>query len=519
MASVPPTAERSNADRLAEMASQAELGGGQTKIDDQRNKGKKTARERVALLLDEGSFVEIDKFVLPRSEELAPGPKHYGDGVVTGYGTIDGRTIFLFAQDFTTIGGTLSEMSGRKITKVMDLALKAGVPFIALNDSGGARIQEGVQSLASYAEIFYRNSISSGVIPQISAILGPCAGGAVYSPALTDFVIMVDKISNMFVTGPDVVKAALGEEVTFEQLGGPAIHASKSGVSHFTARSEEECMAMMRKLVSFLPSNCQELPPRAQTADNPEREDESLDSIVPSEANKPYDMRDIITTVLDDNDFLEVHAAWAQNIIVGFGRLEGGPVGIVANQPMHLAGALDIDSADKASRFVRFCDCFNMPIVTFVDVPGYMPGVAQESGGIIRHGAKLLYAYSEATVPKVTIVIRKAYGGGYIAMGSKYSKADLNFAWPSAELAVMGPEGAVNIVNKRELEHADEQTRKRLIKQYSDLYVNPFMAAYRGIIDAVIRPRETRFEVIKALRSLANKSEARPPRRHGNIPL
>ena len=519
MTSVPPHVERSNAETLAEMAKEAELGGGQTRIDDQHNKGKKTARERISLLLDEGSFVEIDKFVLPRIEELAPGTKHYGDGVVTGYGTIDGRTVFLFSQDFTIIGGTLSEMSGKKITKVMDLALKAGAPFIALNDSGGARIQEGVQSLASYSEIFFRNTMCSGVIPQISAILGPCAGGAVYSPALTDFVIMVDKISNMFVTGPDVVKAALGEEVTFEQLGGAAIHATKSGVSHFTARSEEECATMIRKLVSYFPSNCEELPPRVQTSDSPEREDESLDSIVPLESNKPYDMKELITTVLDDNDFLEVHAAWAQNVIVGFGRLEGGSVGVVANQPMHLAGALDIDSADKASRFVRFCDCFNIPIVTFVDVPGYMPGVGQESGGIIRHGAKLLYAYSEATVPKVTTVIRKAYGGGYIAMGSKYSKADLNFAWPSAELAVMGAEGAVNIVHRRELEHADEESRKKLIKEYSDTYVNPFMAAYRGIIDAVIRPSQTRFELIKALRSLENKSEQRPPRRHGNIPL
>ena len=410
-------------------------------------------------------------------------------------------------------------MFGKKVTKVMDLALKAGAPFIGLNDSGGARIQEGVQSLASYGEVFFRNTLCSGVIPQISAILGPCAGGAVYSPAMTDFTIMVDKISNMFVTGPDVVKAALGEEVTFEQLGGATVHATKSGDSAFTVYSEEECMALIRKLLSFLPSNCEELPPRIKTSDSSERQDESLDSIVPEDPEKPYDMKQIIRTVLDDNDFLEVHAAWAPNIIVGFGRLDGRTVGVVANQPMHLGGALDIDSSDKGARFVRFCDCFNIPIATFVDVPGYLPGVAEESGGIIRHGSKLLFSYSEATVPKVTTVIRKAYGGGYIAMGSKHSKADLNFAWPSAEIAVMGAEGAVKIIHRRELEGASEDARKNLIKEYGDLYVNPFMAAHRGIIDAIIKPRETRVHLVRAFRSLVNKSEQRPPRHHANIPL
>lgn len=511
--------EKSNAERLAKMVDEAGLGGGQSRIDDQHNKGKKTARERVALLLDEGSFVETDRLVLPRSEELGPGPKHYGDGVVTGYGTIEGRTVYLFAHDFTSLGGSLGEMFGKKVTKVMDLALKAGAPFIGLNDSGGARIQEGVQSLASYGEVFFRNTLSSGVIPQISAILGPAAGGAVYSPALTDFTIMVDKISYMFVTGPDVVKAALGEVVTSEELGGATVHATKSGDSAFTAYSEEECMALIRKLLSFLPSNCEEPPPRIKASDDPERQDEPLDSIVPEDPAKPYDMKQVVRTVLDNGDFLEVHAAWAPNIIVGFGRLDGSTVGVVANQPMHLGGALDIDSSDKAARFVRFCDCFNIPIATFVDVPGYMPGTAEESGGIIRHGSKLLFAYCEATVPKVTVVTRKAYGGGYIAMGSKHSKADLNFAWPSAEIAVMGAEGAVKIIHKRELEGASEDLQKKFTKEYSDLYINPFMAAHRGIIDAIIRPRETRPQLVRAFRSLVNKSEQRPPRHHANIPL
>lgn len=509
----------STLDRLEEMNRLADLGGGQQRNDEQHRKGKKTARERISSLLDPGSFVELDKFVVNRSA-METNVKHYGDGVVTGYGTIDGRTVFLFSHDFTVHGGSLGEMFGRKVNKVMDLAMKAGAPFIGLNDSGGARIQEGVQSLAAYSEIFFRNTLASGVIPQVSAILGPCAGGSVYSPAMTDFVLMVEKTSNMFITGPDVVKAALGEDVTFEQLGGPSVHASKSGVSHFTSSSEEECFATIRKLLSYLPSNNSEYPPKSETSDSIERVDVSLDTIVPPDSNKPYDMKKVITTTLDDQDFFEIQALWAPNMIIGFGRLDGGTVGIVANQPMHLAGALDINSSDKASRFIRFCDAFNIPIITFVDVPGYMPGVEQESGGIIRHGAKLLYAYCEATVPKITVVIRKAYGGAYCAMGSKYSKADLNFAWPTAQLAVMGPEGAAKIIHKKELKkNSDKKTKDRLVQEYIQNYANPFIAAERGIIDAVIKPGETRKELIKGLRSLANKSEQRPSRKHGNIPL
>ncbi|MCL4518066.1 MAG: acyl-CoA carboxylase subunit beta [Thaumarchaeota archaeon] len=496
----------------------ADLGGGQHRIDEQHRKGKKTARERIAMLVDAGTFVELDKFVVNRSGENAP--KHYGDGVVTGYGKVDGRVVFLFAHDFTVHGGSLGEMFGKKINKIMDLAMKAGAPIIGLNDSGGARIQEGVQSLASFSEIFFRNTIASGVVPQISAIMGPCAGGSVYSPAITDFVIMVEKISNMFITGPDVVKAALGQEVTFEQLGGADVHSSRSGVSHFTAKSEEECFEIIRRLLSFIPSNNAEFPPKIQTSDNIERVDEVLDTIIPSESNKPYDMIQVITTIVDDQDFLEVHPSWAPNMIVGFGRLDGSTVGIVANQPMHLAGALDIDSSDKASRFIRFCDAFNIPILTFVDVPGYMPGLEQETGGIIRHGAKLLYAYCEATVPKITVVVRKAYGGAYCAMGSKYSKADLNYAWPSAQLAVMGPEGAAKIIHRKVLSTStDKETKDRLVKEYEEKFANPFIAAERGIIDAVIKPSETRVQLIRALNTLARKSEQRPSRKHGNIPL
>ncbi|MDA4111303.1 MAG: acyl-CoA carboxylase subunit beta [Thaumarchaeota archaeon] len=498
----------------------AKEGGGQTRIDDQHKKGKRTARERIEMLLDPESFVELDKFVLSRAEETEKIVRHYGDGVVTGYGTIEGKTIFLFAHDFTVLGGSLGEMFGKKINKVMDLAMKAGVPFIGLNDSGGARIQEGVQSLAAYSEIFFRNTLASGVIPQISAILGPCAGGAVYSPAMTDFVIMVEKTSNMFITGPDVVKAAVGEDVTFEQLGGPQVHATMSGVSHFVASSEENCFEIIRKLLSFLPQNNSVFPPRIENSDSADRTDESLDSIVPPDSNKPYDMKKLVSTILDENDFFEVHSLWAPNIIVGFGRLDGGTVGIVANQPMVLAGALDIDSSNKAARFIRFCDAFNIPIVTFVDVPGYMPGIEQESGGIIRHGSKLLFAYCEATVPKITIVVRKAYGGAYCAMGSKYSKADLNFAWPSAQLAVMGPEGAAKIIYRKELEaDHEEATRTRLVNEYAEKYANPFIAAERGIIDGVLRPAESRKEIIRALRTLANKSEQRPVKKHGNIEL
>jgi len=505
--------------RLEQMNKQADLGGGQSRIDDQHKKGKKTARERIELLLDSGSFVELDKFVLGRDEEETETAKrHYGDGVVTGYGTINGRTVFLFSHDFTVLGGSLGEMFGKKITKVMDLALKAGAPFIGLNDSGGARIQEGVQSLAAYSEIFFRNTLASGVIPQISAILGPCAGGAVYSPAMTDFVLMIEKTSYMFITGPDVVKAAVGEDVTFEQLGGPELHATKSGVAHFVAPSEEAGFETIKKLLSFLPQNNSEFPPKVEFSESPEQGQEVLDSIIPKDSNKPYDMKRLVSIVLDEHDFFEIHSLWAQNIVVGFGRLDGGTVGIVANQPLHLAGALDIDSSSKAARFIRFCDAFNIPIITFVDVPGYMPGIEQEAGGIIKHGSKLLYSYCEATVPKITIVVRKAYGGAYCAMGSKYSRADLNFAWPSAQLAVMGPEGAAKIIYRKELQKEPAASR-RLTDEYAEKFANPFIAAERGIIDGVITPADTRKEIIRALRTLSGKSEQRPPKKHGNIQL
>jgi acetyl-CoA/propionyl-CoA carboxylase len=503
------------------MNNSANLGGGQTRIDAQHRKGKKTARERIKILLDEGSFVEIDKFVVKRSEEENDSSeKFYGDGVVTGFGTIDGRTVFLFAHDFTVLGGSLGEMFGKKINKVMDLSLKAGAPFIGLNDSGGARIQEGVQSLAAYSEIFFRNTLASGVIPQISAILGPCAGGAVYSPAMTDFVFMVERTSHMFITGPDVVKAALGQDVTFEELGGADVHATKSGVAHFVSDDEDACFEGIKKLLSYLPSNNSELPPRIESSEDPERPNNLLDDLIPSDSNKPYDMKAVISEIVDEHDFLEVHSHWAQNIIVALARIDGRTIGIVANQPMQLAGALDIDSSNKAARFIRFCDAFSIPIVTFVDVPGYMPGAEQESGGIIRHGSKLLYAYCEATVPKITIVVRKAYGGAYCAMGSKYSRADLNYAWPSAQLAVMGPEGAVAIINRRELEsNADVTLKTKLVKDYADEFVNPFIAAERGIIDAVIMPRETRMQIARALKVLSQKNEQRPAKKHGNIQL
>lgn len=510
---------RSTMERLDDMNRLADLGGGESRIEQQHKRGKKTARERISLLLDQGSFVEIDKFAVSTMSELGEN-KRYGDGVVTGYGTIDGRTVFVFSHDFTVLGGSLGVMFGQKVAKVMDLALKAGSPIIGLNDSGGARIQEGVQSLAAYSQIFFRNTISSGVIPQISLILGPCAGGAVYSPAMTDFVIMSDKSSYMFITGPDVVKAALGQDVTFEELGGPDPSSTESGVVHFVAPSEEDSFALTRRLLSFLPSNNSELPSRVEPSDDPNREDVSLDSIVPSDSNKPYEMKQVISTVMDDNDFLEVHARWAPNIIVGFGRLDGASVGVVANQPSYLAGALDINSSQKASRFVRTCDAFNIPIVTLVDVPGYMPGTEQEHGGIIRHGSKLLFAYCEATVPKVTVITRKAYGGAYCAMGSKYSKADLNFAWPSAEIAVMGPEGATNIIYRSEIEKStDPSIRNKLVNEYKYKFANPFIAAESGIIDSVIKPSQTRKEVIRALRSLEKKSEQRPVKKHGNMQL
>lgn len=507
-------------DRLEEMNRAAELGGGPERIDAQHRKGKKTARERIALLFDPGSFVEMDRFAVSPEQAPASAPKLYGDGVVTGYGTIDGRTVYAFAHDFTVQGGSLGVMFGKKVTKLMDLALKSGAPIVGLNDSGGARIQEGVQSLAAYSEIFFRNTLASGVVPQVSVILGPCAGGAVYSPAMTDFVIMARPTSYMFITGPDVVNAAVGQKVSFEELGGAEVHATRSGVAHLLAESEEECFERTRRLLSFLPSNNTEPPPRSETSDNIDRADPVLDSVVPTDPNRPYDMKEVLRAILDDRDFFELHETWAPNILVGFGRLGGGPVGVVANQPLHLAGALDSNSSSKAARFIRFCDDFNLPVVTFVDVPGYMPGTEQEHGGIIRHGSKLLYAYCEATVPKVTVIVRKAYGGAYCAMGSKYSRSDLNFAWPSAEIAVMGPEGAAKIVYRRELERSqDPKTMAKLVSEYRDQIANPFMAAERGIIDAVIRPRETRGQLIRALSVLSNKSEARPPKKHGNIQL
>ncbi|MEM3637724.1 MAG: acyl-CoA carboxylase subunit beta [Conexivisphaerales archaeon] len=510
--------------KLEEMNRIAELGGGEGKIQEQHRKGKLTARERIARLLDEGTFQELDKFVVHRSSnfELAD-KKPLGDGVITGYGKINGRLVYVFAHDFTVFGGSLGEAFGKKVTKVMDLALKNGAPVIGLNDSGGARIQEGVVSLAAYSEIFFRNTIASGVIPQISAILGPGAGGAVYSPALTDFVIMVKGISNMFITGPDVVKAALGQQVTFEELGGAEVSAKKSGVAHFVVDDELQCFSLIRKLLSFLPQNNGEEPPVMDLNDPSDRVDLSLRQIVPDSPNEPYDMLKIITKVVDSGDLLQVHKDWAPNIIVGFARLAGRSVGIVANQPLHLSGALDIDSSVKAARFVRFCDCFNIPIITFVDVPGYMPGLEQEHGGIIRHGSKLLFAYCEATVPKITVIVRKAYGGAYCAMGSKYSKADLNYAWPTAEIAVMGPDAAVNIIFRDELSKADstqrEELRSKLIREYREKFANPYEAASRGIIDEIIDPAQTRPKLISALESLENKSEFRPNKKHGNIPL
>ena len=507
---------------FVEMNRAAELGGGKERIDDQHKKGKLTARERIDLLLDQGTFNELDKFVTHRSSDLGMDKSRpLGDGVVTGYGKIDGRLVYVYAHDFTVFGGSLGEALMKKVTKVMDLAMKSGAPIIGLNDSGGARIQEGVSSLAGVSEMFFRNTLASGVIPQISAILGPSAGAAVYSPALTDFVIMVKGISQMFVTGPDVVKAALGEVVTFEELGGTKVHATQSGVAHFVAENEQECFLTIRKLLSFLPQNSSEPPPLSEVADAAAKDDPALDELAPPDPNKAYDMRKIIHRIVDAGDYLEVHAAWAQNVTVGFARLAGMSVGIVANQPMVLSGALDVDSSDKAARFVRFCDAFNIPVLTLVDVPGYLPGSDQEHRGLIRNGSKLLYAYCEATVPKVTLIVKKAYGGAYCAMGSKYSKADINIAWPGAEIAVMGPEGAINIINRREIEVSPkpDDLRKRLAADYREKFANPYVAASRGIIDEVVQPSATRSKVISYFESLKNKSEFRPAKKHGNIQL
>ena len=496
---------------------QAELGGGQERIDRQHKAGRKTARERITDLLDPGTFVEFDKFVVHRSRDfgmennLIP-----GDGVVTGYGKIEGRLVYVFAQDFTVFGGTLSRANADKVVKIMDLAMKMGAPVIGLNDSGGARIQEGVESLGGYADIFYRNVMSSGVIPQISAILGPCAGGAVYSPAITDFIIMVKDSSYMFVTGPDVIRTVTHENVTMEDLGGAMAHNSKSGVAHFTADDDEQAMIMIRELFGYLPSNNMEDPPMKPCLDDINREDEKLQSMVPEDPNKPYDMKELITTIVDEHNFFEVMPYYAQNIIIGFARLGGRSVGIVANQPQVLAGVLDINSSIKAARFVRFCDAFNIPLITFVDVPGFLPGTAQEFGGIIKHGAKLLYAFAEATVPKITIITRKAYGGAYDVMSSKHIGADINFAYPSAEIAVMGSEGAVNIIYRDKL---NEEDRAQAVKEYRDTFASPYKAAELGYIDEIIWPRQTRHKLIQALEMTQNKSKSNPPKKHGNIPL
>jgi acetyl-CoA carboxylase carboxyltransferase component len=508
--------------RLRELSEQAKLGGGQKRIEDQHSKGKLTARERIDLLLDPGSFNELDQFVVHTCTEFGMGERKIpGDGVVTGYGTVDSRLVYVFSQDFTVFGGSLGEMFARKVCKIMDLALKTGAPVIGLNDSGGARIQEGVASLAGYGDIFFRNVTSSGVVPQISAVLGPCAGGAVYSPALTDFIIMVDKTSHMFITGPDVVKTVLGQEVSFEELGGAMIHSQTSGVAHFIAKDEQQCIQIIKKLISYLPSNYLEDPPQAEPKDDPNRADETLPRIIPDDPDKPYDVKEIILRIVDDADFFEVQPLWAQNIVVGFARLNGKSIGIVANQPQHYAGALDINSSMKAGRFVRFCDAFNIPIITFVDVPGFLPGVEQEHGGIIKHGSKLLYAYCEATVPKITVILRKDYGGAYDVMGSKHSGADINYAWPTAEIAVMGPQGAINIIFRKEIQEAKDPQQKHaeLVAEYRQKFASPYIAAQKGYIDEVIPPAQTRPKLISALESLTTKREQRPTRKHSNLPL
>jgi propionyl-CoA carboxylase beta chain len=508
-------------DELKQKTKSAELGGGEARIERQHKAGKLTARERVNLLLDESSFQEMDKLVLHQSHDFGMEKNRiHGDGVVTGYGTIDGRTVFIFAQDFTVFGGSLSGANAAKIVKIMDLAMKGGVPLIGLNDSGGARIQEGVESLAGYADIFLRNVLASGVIPQISAIMGPCAGGAVYSPAITDFIIMTKDISRMFITGPDVIKAVTHEVVSMEELGGAETHNTVSGVAHFAAEDEEHTMALIRELLSFIPDNNMEDPPLKETSDPSDRKSEKLNSMVPDDSNQPYDIREVLKEVLDDRYFFEVQADYAKNIVIGFGRLGGKPVSIVANQPDVLAGALDINASDKGARFIRFCDAFNIPLITFEDVPGFLPGVTQEHGGIIRHGAKLLYAFAEATVPKVTVVTRKAYGGAYCVMASKHIRADINYAYPTAEIAVMGAEGAVEIVYKHELDKKNLAKQKESkVDEFRQKYANPYTACEKGYIDEVIEPKLTRQKLIAALQMLENKRDKNPPKKHGNIPL
>ncbi len=518
-------AEREVMRELERRLEASRRGGGQERIERQHTAGKLTARERVDLLLDAGSFVEVDALVSHRCTDFGMEKKRIpGDGVVCGYGTVDGRLIYVFAQDFTVFGGSLSETNARKICKVMDLAVENGAPIVGLNDSGGARIQEGVASLGGYADIFLRNTMTSGVVPQISAIMGPCAGGAVYSPAITDFIFMVESTSYMFITGPDVIKAVTHEEVTKEELGGAKTHSSKSGVAHFVSPDDASCLLAIRDLLSYLPSNNLEDPPRVSSGDDPGREEESLDRLVPSDPDQPYDIKRLIQGVADGGRFLEVQPSYARNLVVGFARLADQSVGIVANQPAYLAGVLDIDASIKGARFVRFCDAFNIPIITFEDVPGFLPGTQQEFGGIIKHGAKLLFAFAEATVPKITVITRKAYGGAYCVMGSKHLRTDVNFAYPTAEIAVMGPEGAVNVLYRRELAGADGEEelatlRAARVDEYREKFANPYVAAERGFIDAIIEPRRTRFHLARALRQLGSKRASLPPKKHGNIPL
>lgn len=514
--------KKSKIEQLREIKAQSRLGGGAERIEAQHKRGRLTARERIDLLLDKGSFREIDAFVTHRTTDFGlDKQKFLSDSVVTGWGTIEGRLVYVFSQDFTVFGGSLGEVHAEKIVKLMDMALKNGAPVIGLNDSGGARIQEGVVSLGGYADIFLRNTLASGVIPQISAIMGPCAGGAVYSPALTDFIFMVRNSSYMFVTGPDVVKAVTHEEVSFEDLGGASVHSEKSGVCHVAADSEADTLFLIRKLMSYLPQNNMEDPPFVPTGDDPLRMDEDLDTIIPDDANKPYDIKDVILKVVDNGQFFEIHENYAANVVVGFARLGGHSVGVVANQPAVLAGVLDIDASEKAARFIRFCDSFNIPIVTFEDVPGFLPGTVQEHGGIIRSGAKLLYAYCEATVPKLTVITRKAYGGAYDVMSSKHIRGDFNVAWPSAEIAVMGPDGAVNIIFRKELAEAEDPVARKaeLVAEYREKFANPYVAAQRGYLDDVIEPKETRPRLINALEMLQNKRDANPAKKHGNIPL
>ncbi len=506
---------------LADKGSKSREGGGRNRIEQQHTHGKLTARERIDSLVDTGSFVEIDRFVTHQTTDFGMAEKKIlGDGVVTGYATIGGRQVYLFSHDFTVFGGSLGEMFARKVCKIMDMALKTGVPVIGLNDSGGARIQEGVVSLGGYAEIFFRNVICSGVIPQISAIMGPCAGGAVYSPAMTDFTLMVDKTSYMFITGPDVIKTVLNQDVSFEDLGGAKLHNSKSGVAHFFAQDEQECLDQIRKLLSYIPSNNMEDPPAANSRPPLGKSDE-LNNILPANPDHPYDMKEILVRILDGGELFETQPLYAPNIITGFARLNGHSIGVVANQPKFYAGTIDINSSVKAARFIRFCDAFNIPILTLEDVPGFLPGIDQEHDGIIRHGSKLLYAYCEATIPKLTVIIRKAYGGAYDVLGSKHIRADANLAWPSAEIAVMGPEGAINVIFRNEIAESKDpdKTRQQLVRDYKDKFANPYIAAERGYLDDVIEPKETRTVLVKYLEAVKTKREARPPRKHGNIPL